>query len=462
MEPFDESKHENKFWTEDPFDKHLPLQKGFITDMVYNTRGTELPTIFAVWAAVVAIAAAVKREAWCQWYPGKFFSNFYLILIAPPSICKKGLAIDLVDEMLTNIGEYINDRNIRQMKKLNIVRNRSTPEALLDAMQPSKKGGSVYYFLDENGHQIQLPNGKFASYERTSEMTVLVPELGTFISRAKYNEDLLNILTDIYDTKTRSETRTKGGGVLVFKNLCTNIIGATTPKAFRETMPKIVLGDGFMSRTVLAFQDWNPRRFMRPRAVPGAPTIEDLTERLAYIAENSIGEHSFTEEADSYYAKWYNRHKDYLENTPTQQGILGRKDTILQKLSLIMHVQKYAKPDDILISLDDLLDAERIIDATYARIPRAVALISKPEYWERIVRIERYIKSKGSIRRTQLMQNQHLNALDVNQAIDQLMQEGKIKIFSNGREQNFVRGKAKEEYHWCGGVTSYWEDEENG
>lgn len=447
-EPYDENDDSDIFWDQEYFDQFMPKQKGFITDLVYATRGMEIPTSFSVWNAIVTISSAVKREAWLAWYPRRLYANFYLILVAPPSVCKKSTSIGFVDRMLSKLHKNIPDLNFSRVKEMNILRNKSTPEALIDAMNPeNRKGGSKVYFKKGNGEYMRKKDGSILKYERTSEITIIVPELETLLSRSKYNESMLQNLMDFYDCHDSWEYHKKtDGGAVRLKNMHTNLIGAVTPKGFREGMPAVAGSDGFLSRVALVYEPDLVRVRPFPMKPEGAPDEEELTNRLSWIAQQAVGEYFLSEEARNYYEKWYRNFKKTINDQSSYAGVIARKDLMMFKLSFIMHLQRYA--DDPEITVEDFKDAERVINGTQQNLDIAVSLINAPEYWTKIDGCKKYIKERQAVTRGQLMQNRRMTAFEVTQVINQIAQEGLIRIRYDGEIRERTLRKASEVYEW--------------
>ncbi len=157
--PFDESKDPNPFWIgkyDDPFDVFAE-PKGFMTDLIYYLRGTEVPSVYTIWTSLVIVSSVVKREAWLEWYPKEFFNNLYVILLGP-SAGKKTTMIEIAIDLVDNYHRSIPDDNFRKMKSITVLKNKATPEAVLQTMKEAARARGVQ-FRDEDNN----PTGYYKS-----------------------------------------------------------------------------------------------------------------------------------------------------------------------------------------------------------------------------------------------------------------------------------------------------------
>lgn len=444
--PYYEEKDPNPFWKSDLYDSAVPQQKGFLTDLVYYMRGMEVPTMFTLWSGLWILSTVVKREAWLSWYPKVLYPNLYVVL-AGPAGCKKSVTIDEVGiPIVEKLEKYIQNVNIKRMKNIHIVKDKLTPEALLDAMLPGNKPGkSAFAFEDGNGNVLLDKNNRPLRYKATSEMGVVLSEMTSSIGKRSYTEGFVEVLLDLYNPKDEWQWRTKGEGLKRFPRTYLTMLAATTPTAFKESVPRVAAGDGFLSRCVVVYQHRTNRRFSMPRRVPNGPTIEELASRLSWIVENTLGEYRLSEGAFKMYDQWYGEHKDYLEKNEFESGIRGRMDINLLKAALLLRAQRYAVDPKNEITEDDMIEAINLVHMTYGM---STALLS--DLGDNIIgkseSVLRLIDRHTRFLRADLLRRSKLKAEELNSVLDYLVQTGTIVIKRKGNVCRYPSTDSSELY----------------
>lgn len=362
-----------KVYQEEEWDVNLP-QPGFLTDLVFSSRGFETTTKFAVWSGVWAISTLLKRDAYLKWFPKNLYPNLYIIFVAPPRICAKSTAVDFCEDAFHEVPAILSsvDDRIAFRKALNLHHSKITPEAINDLLEPT---------VDSIGGQ---------EVHRGSEVAFIVSELTTLLGKQKYNVGLVDALTKLYDSRDVDDEMTRGQGKKIFENIYVTLFGATTPTSFRDSIPQEAFGGGFISRVIIVKEDKPTRYFPLPMAVPGAADSAELAQRLAWIAINATGSYTFSKEAYDRYCKWYRRFKDSLVDNPNGDS-LARLDTNLIKLSIIMRAQRY-EPGNI-ITLQDFEDALNLLVHTYEGLDDFMREVSSDPWQQQQIKIKRILRS---------------------------------------------------------------------
>jgi hypothetical protein len=445
--PFIEDADLDKFWKEDLYDYMLPSQKGFITDVVYFMRGMEVPTPYTYWSMLWLLSTVVKREVWLKWFPDDVYLNLYVILIGPAGFRKSTTIDDIGMKLVKTYQDFISDRNIRLMKGVNIVRDKTTPEGLLDAMHPTNNlARKPFMFLDDNGSPILDPKtGRPIRYPPTSEVGLMLSEMANSIGKRSYTEGFVEILLGLYNPRDSWDWRTKGEGLRTFPKTYLTLLAATTPTGFKESIPKAATGDGFLSRCALVYQTKTLRRFSMPREVPNGPSMEELARRLAWIAEHSLGEYVLSEEAYAFYDTWYNSYRDKVEDLSSGQGMLSRMYLVLLQVAALLRIQRYDVDDRNIVTINDVKDSIKLIEGTYSLARELMSDIGGDltHICERILQI---IKKCSPIERIELLRKAHTPSDDLNKALEYLAQIGDIEIICEGKKKYIPSKSGKETY----------------
>jgi hypothetical protein len=309
-----------------------------------------------------------------------------------------------------------------------------------------KKHGDYYDFVDAQGNP-KLVGGKPIRYHRTSEISIIVPELATMLSRADYARPITTILMDLYDCKDVWEVSTQARGKEILTNLCTNFFGGVTPKGLAKSIPEEASEDGFLSRCVLVYQKATNRCYDEP--IITGPSTEDLSRKLAWIAENTLGVHHFTPEAKAFYSDWYRKWKKMLESADRPYAS-SRMAVQARQLSLILKASRFSK--EPVIEIEDIRDAVRIIEKTAATYKGLFESVDSNSFFDKLSVVERKINVKKKIKRRDLLTGTRYTSEELNAMISHLVQTGRVKVFRDGSEQSYCSKDGKEEYRWINGM----------
>ena len=451
--PYDETVDSDRFWNDDPFDDVLPSRKGFLTDYVYHHRGKEITTLYTIWAALFALTSAIKREAWMSFGNGRIYTNFYCILIGPAGIAHKTETINDTIDILEDFNAYIRDEQFRFMKYLNIISDKASPEALLEAMNPRNKepkGKGGFYFKDKNDAFILNPeSGKAKYYAKTAESAITASEFSTLAGMQRYNAGLIDNLLALYDCSKPFKWYTVKRRKVELKLLHTTMLAGTTLTSFRNSVSETTRTDGFLSRSILVnCPKTVGRRFSRPRVVQGAPSIEELKKRLAWIAEHTVGEFDLSPEADAYYDTWYNRWREELENDTKYQGVQSRMAVNVLKLALLIHAQGYNRGPNV-IELQDVKDAIKILRRTWFEA-QPILHGFEDNTSPSLGRLEDWIREHGTTTRLDVLRRGKFSAAELQEGLTYLIDEGKVSVYSGDVQKGYPSKNGSEEYRWCG------------
>ena len=420
----------------DPTDRALPKQLGFVTDYVYHLRGIEAPTLFGEWGALHMIASVVKREAWMNWFPDpRIYTHMYVLLVGLPASGKSTVVLS-TQRILRPFGSRqpammpaILPGVFKRMKHISMYENKATPEGLLKLLQPSSKPQWVKYKL-EPGIDVGLYVPTV--YNRTSEVVLSLSELSVMLGKQAYNEGMIPILLDLWDPRDVWEY-SKAQETLKLRHTLVNFFAATTPDGFRSATPSAAVGDGFMSRLTIVNIEETTRIKAWPSIPKNAPTESDLTDRLAYIAMNAIGEYRLAKPAKKWYEDWYFRYRKRMNDNPDEQAFLSRFRSMLPKVALLMHFQRYAEMTEREVTIADLEDADRLLNYTYSTVPSLVSEVTGDSYNRLQNRMYNAIKRNRLIQRRKLMKDMKVQVSWFDEALKMLVLTEAIYVYRAGK-----------------------------
>ena len=437
---------EEREWVYDYGERAVPLRRGFVTDFVYHTRGFETPTLSVVWSALYIMASAIKREAWIKWVPRPLYPNLYMLVIGPAGRVKKTTAVvDIGLPILEGFQRFVRDVNISRMKTIVVLKDKATPEAMLEAMLPENRPGDDHYIVQANGEFVTDRNGKAVVYRKTSETSIVISELSTFLTKRSYGEGTLQLLIDLYDARDTWEWRTMSKGVKYLRKTCTSFVAGTTVDGMRNSIPAAAMGDGFMSRAIPVYVPHTKRRYPMPSIVKGAPTTDELQRRLAWVCEKGVGEFRLSKEAQKTYEKWYAFNHIAMERNPGLSGAMSRMSTNLLKVALLLRLNRYdgMGPE---IELEDLEDAIRLMDVTYSSMPFLLSQLDPDVIMSEAGRLYDFVERHGKIKRRSALSSLRIRADLLTAAVEELCARGVMKVLFEGKSYAHPAGRTEEEY----------------
>lgn len=434
-------------------DSLIPKTKGFITDFIYSLRGYETPTDYCVWAAMGIVAAALKRNTFLEFAHDSIYPNLYIILVGPNGVVKKTTTISHALKVLESSFNFYVDKRAKIRHRIKVIANKCTPEAFQTLLLPGhvnkETGERINYIeeVDEHGKVIYDEKGEVKKTFIGSEAFVYVPELGTMLGKQKYNEGIIELLLDVYDCPNKKSAYTQGRKEETLRNVFITMMGAVTPTAVKESLPKTIMGDGYMSRTIMVYVTKTKRRFCIPKIYDGSPPVNELGARLAYIGLNCSGEYTIDKEAMDIYEKFYDAFKDKLEAGDALAGAKSRYDLHVLKIAMIIKAQSYAT--DRVITKEVMEDAIRIMESTYKMLPLLMLQTDDDDYWKDYMRFLYIVSSKTqAFQREDVLKITKFKAKKVTEFVNQAVQEGRISIVYQGREIPNSVEKGEEVYVW--------------
>lgn len=427
-------------WQKEPWDVNLPDSPGFITDLVWATRGTESTTKFSVWSAIFIISSLLKRDAWLPWIEGSpMFPNMYILFVAPPRVCAKSTAVKFAEKSLRKVESVETDPVLKYLKSINSHHGKATPEVLYDILEPEEK-------------EFELEDGSILPVDRGSQVALIQSELGTFINKSKYNQTLVSVMTKWYDSDDKDDEATRGNGRKSLRNIYVTLFGATTPDAMKDDLPEEVIGGGFLSRCLIISEEQATRYYPLPVRFKGAPDHAELGQRLLWIADNCQGPFTLSKEALQVYNAWYRRFKDSLHVMKSDDiNMRARMDTNLIKLAMIIRAQRYEP--GMVITKEDFEYAIKLIDEVYQTASPVLDEVGGTEDYQSLSHVRTYIQRNGSVNRKKLLLTfqKKIGIVKLDNILVTLKQRGEV-IFKDKNKADIPlpEGDPGEVYKWIG------------
>jgi hypothetical protein len=376
----------------------------WITAYLTYASVTEAPKRMHFWAAVGAVAGALRRRVWLdmkrfQWYP-----SFYIIYVGPPGVVTKSTTIDIAMELL------------RQVPGIKFGPNAVTWQALVTAFAAASEA----FEYEGVWHPM-------------SPLTLAASELGSLLNLQ--DRDMINLLIELWDGKKSYEKVTKMSGNDTIEAPWINLQAGTTPHWIADNMPQAMIGGGLSSRCIFVYGATKEKYIAYVDEHVG-DADKDL--RLALIHDLEIismlcGEFKIAPDARDWGKAWYEAFwKDIALRMDDQmlEGYAARKQTHLHKVAMILSA---SRGSSLCITLEDLqlanvmlLDIEKDMHKVFSRIGRTEDSMQAERFIE-------FIQRKGTISYADAYKMIHIyfpDFRDFEGILDGAVRSGQVQILS--------------------------------
>jgi hypothetical protein len=359
-------------------------KRGFFADYCRFTLNSEAPLVYHIFCALAGVAATVNRRVHFNLGTQSIYPPLGVLILGPSGI-KKTSAADIIVDILN------------EMQLTPVYAEKLTPEALIDSMKGGNATGLVY----------------------SPEMTVL-------ISRQRYMESIIPLLTRFMDSPNlwKSETIMRGKGVL--HDVAITCLMCSTLDWFIKNTPETLFGGGFIARNIMVLQEYSTRVIALPKP-QDAKLREKLILELASLHEFQ-GEMSFDKEARDAHIELYEHDKvNRIAEHEILETYYQRKHSHLIRVSMCLHL---AECKDLTICYRCWKRALDILNWTERFLPTLAARMFKNTWGEdQDLLIKKIHAAGGSIRHTDLIRRlqYRMSASQVRSLVGSLKEAGLIK-----------------------------------
>jgi hypothetical protein len=375
------------------------------------TAASEAPLDFHFWVGVSTIAGALRRQVWIDQLLFKWTPNFYIIFVGPPGIVTKSTTL--------NIGLSL----LRKVPGIHFGPDSMTWHGLAKKFESAFE----YKVYRNGGVDVKIP---------MSPLTCSISELGTFLRPD--DKGLVSFLTDVWDGKDRPfDHTTKDSGSIAIECPWLNVIGATTPMWMSNNFPSSLLAEGIGSRVVFVYGEQKrhltayPAKAVAPKDYHDTETklVEDLKE-IAKIT----GEYTLTPDAIAWGETWYAQPRTATAQLASSRysGYFARKQTHLHKLAIVIAA---SQRDDLILTKQDLIEAEQILVSTEASMIRVFESLGVVDEARHLAEVVAFVRAYGFITSKDLYYNNcHtiMSERDFQLAIRQAVEGGLLDRVRNG------------------------------
>ncbi len=392
----------------------------WLVSLLEYVEDTEAPRVFWLWAGISTIASALQRKVWLPFGMENLYPNMYVLLVADPGECRKGMPLSMSKKILQDIG-------------LHIFADSPTKRAFTKDLDEVRK--NLFFYMPGSNAPIVH-----------SSMTIVSKEFASLL--AVNPKEIIDLLTDLWDSHDEWEYKTSDKGKDKLYRVCLNAFIGTTPRWLTSNLPPEAIGGGFTSRVIFVYA----REKYKWLSLPPPPNdkLYQLLKHDLKTINSLVGEFQFGPDAFDVYNNWYQTIKDKTKDLSDDRlrGNLSRIHTNALKTAMCLHI---AYANDFIITDKDMAKAIAIVEASLGNAGEALGGHGSSRTAAGVERILRQVQLIGKISFTALLRSNYreTNKLELSEILETLEGMGAVKLettidnFSGGKKILFIEWKGE-------------------
>jgi len=296
----------------------------WIDGFLNYTKDIGSPMLFRKWTGIFTIAAALERKVWVRTNKGQLFPNMYVCIIGPAGVGKT-VASSISMDLLSQLDDH------------HIGSTSVTRASLIDDLRDATRS---IVRLSENPPTVSF-----------NSLSVISNELGVLIP--SYENDFMNILTDLWDCREYSERRRTKDLKFKIQFPQLNLIAATTPSYLNNLIPEGAWDQGFLSRMLLVYSGASEPSDLFTENEKNGKVEKELVADLRHIG-GLYGRMQFAEDAAAAITEWHKRNGPPAPDHPKLINYNTRRTAHLLKLCMVACV---STSDELIITLEHYAEA---------------------------------------------------------------------------------------------------------
>lgn len=384
--------------TDEQLLSNLP-SKGFVRDYVDYTMCCESPLAYHVFCALLGVGAVVNRRVWIDMGIYKVYPTLGVLLLGPSGEIKKTSAANIITDILRELGI------------IKFYSEKLTPEALIEAMIGDATG------------------------------MIYAPEMTVFLSKQKYNEGLVQLITRFMDCPDKWESGTIMRSTRRLENVAISSLMCSNLEWFIKSTPEDTFGGGFIARNLLVVQNSCNRIVPIPK-----PLSDDfrmrLVQELALIHEFE-GEMELSKEVFEYYDHWYRNEYQQEKRNPEHEMLaayFARKPDHIKRIAMALHLAHCASLSLCFVCYKQ---AEALMNWTETYVPGLLKRMFRSVSGEEQEQVLRMIQAHKEIRHHELVRRMSykLDASRVRSLVQSLKEGGYIEEYNDNLRGHGYRSR---------------------
>ena len=302
----------------------------------------EHPSVFSLWVGISVLAASTSRQVWFPFGASKIWPNLFITFVGP-SGCGKTQAMRKGRPLLDSLG-------------IGISPDKTTGAKMLHKMS-----------------QAVVPAASTRDGMTKTPYMIYAEEFPSFLGDKAYASGLLADLTALWDCPEPAwiKTTMKDDYVAIpFPYIC--LLAGSTAQGLFDTLPHNTLGQGFTSRIIFVYSEYNPKRVpMPPYTDKHKEQFRMLQQDLAII-QQVVGPMMMTPAAEELWTDYYIKRVnpgDRFEDDRSQ-GFASREPVYVLKLGQVLSLSesndRTIKMHHIQTAIDTLATVTEQLPLVYA------------------------------------------------------------------------------------------------
>lgn len=351
---------------------------GLLRDYVEYTSRSEAPLAYHVFSALCAMGSVLNRRVWFDMEYYKVYPTLGVIILGPSGI-KKTSAGNIAVNVLQELGF------------VKVYSEKLTPEALIEAMKGENAVGLIY-----------------------------APEMSVFLSKAQYNEGLVQLITRFMDCPDSWSSETISRKTSVIRNIAISSLMCSVLDWFVNSTPADSFGGGFIARNLLIVQNVSTR--CEPIPCVGDPSIRKrIGEHLATMHELQ-GQVIFDRIGFARYDAWYRNEHQYEIKNPDHELLAtyyNRKPDHLKRIAIILHMAQHR---DFTLCYECFETAIKLLTWTEQFLPKMLQQMFRSQVGESNDQVLRIIHNEQPIPHSNLVRKMayKMNAAELKTVLQSL------------------------------------------
>ena len=395
-------------------------KEGLFADYMKYTEGNELCPRFRFFSFAAAMGSIIKRKVSFQRSTYNLFPTLYpslwIILVAPQGRGHKSASLSIARKLIQRIPENLQPR---------MLASKLTPEALVKSLAAQAISPEILKTIDATMISI---------VKKPAQALLYSSDLGVLLGKEKYNQGMIALLTDLYDTPDEWQSETVMRGDQRLYDVCLSIMGASTPDWMQTMLPSDAFKGGFMSRMLLIGypDDWHIRIAdpAPPDEAIGSHLVSKLTEMARF--ETRI---VWSDACRDWFHDWYSTLKD-PEPGP-KAAYLERKQDQLLRLAILVELSWGLKS---VLSRDAMETAFNLLASVEPDTLRMVEYISVEPRMRVVQRVLEIMESRQLITEGDLLSEvwRYLShPREYDEVVNMLLKTKKVGIKMIGGEMGY-------------------------
>mgnify|MGYP000282816494 CR=1 FL=1 len=390
------------------------VQSQFLLDYLQYTENTEPPKIFHIWAALSGIAACLGRRCWIETGMGKMYPNMYILLIGPPGTRKS--------TAMNNIKKLIAKNTAVRLAPKDTAGQR---QGLITAMQGAQEdtadedlllGATDIISQVENLNNFEMSICKADRHA----LYVCSSEFRSFLGQN--NLDLTGFLLEMWDGEDY-DYQLKTVKVTLQEPLL-NLIGCTTSTEIATLLPPQVIGQGFMSRFIIAYSAEKYKQIPPSRVCFDKTMKSKLEDIYSFVSSDMRGAFTLSKEAEEMDDNLYMKGVEIHDNRFIYY--IERRHTHLLKIACCLAASSKRKT----IEACDLKEADMLLTETEMFMPEALGEFGLSPIAQAKQKMTEYIRHAKSPITNQILwivMQRDMKLVDFSNSLSELINAKKIQ-----------------------------------